>query len=248
MDGRRWYQESRLSSLAYHAFSVAVDTEASRQPSSRNVRHRLLEMLGVRCVRGKDGQPRKKVPNGFYAWHSSSSSAIGWLFTACLGLSPRQKTTKHPVRMAWLLDAPKEMRVWFLRGLADSDGDVHYQHRLVDIATSPNTNFIRRLFVSLGLHTNVRVHRGYGYVSISCRDAASIQIFNPFLATYRRVTLEKLVSAKVFRSKWPNWLSAKVDCLIRAGLSERQISESILSEYCVYLRMRTIKKRRRALL
>ena len=206
-----------------------------------------LKMLGVKCVRGRDGQPRKKVPNGFYSWHSSYSSAVWWLFSACLGLSLDQKTTKHPVKMGWLLDAPREMRVWFLRGLADSDGDVHFQHRWVDIATSPNTNFIKRLLGSLGFHTNVRVHRGYGYVSISCRDAASIQIFNPFLMTYRRTALERLVSAKVFRGKWPNWLSAKVDSLIRAGLDDRRISESILSEHGVYLRMRTIKKRRSAL-
>ena len=203
-----------------------------------------LGMLGVRCVRGRDGRPRKKVPNGFYAWHSSYCSAVWWLFTACLGLSPDQKTTQHPVRMAWLLDAPREMRLWFLRGLADSDGDVHFQHRWVDICTAPNTNFIRRFFTSLGLHTRVRVYRGYGYVSISCQDAASIQIFNPCLSTYRRMTLEKLVSAKVFRSKWPNWLNSRVNSLIRAGLNERQIAESILSEHGVYLRMRTIKNRR----
>ena len=203
-----------------------------------------LGMLGVRCVRGRDGQPRKKVPNGFYSWHSSYSPTVWWLFTACLGLSPDQKTTKHPVRMAWLLDAPRETRVWFLRGLADSDGDVHYQHRWVDIATSPNTDFIWRLLCSLGLRTWVRVHRGYGYVSISCKDAALIQIFNPRLSTYRRMTLEKLASAKVFPRRWPDWLDARVDSLIRAGLSERQISEQILSEHGVYLRMRTIKKRR----
>jgi hypothetical protein len=164
-----------------------------------------------------------------------------------LGLSPDQKTTKHPVRMAWLLDAPREMRLWFLRGLADSDGNVHFQHRWVDICTSPNTNFIRRLLGSFGFRTRVRVQRGYGYVSISCQDAALIQIFNPHLSTYRRAALEKLASAKVFRSRWPDWLKSRVDSLIRAGLNERQISESILSEHGVYLKMRTIKKRRSAL-
>jgi len=114
--------------------------------------------------------------------------------------------------------------------------------RRVDICTSPNTNFIRRLLGSLGLRTRVRVHRGYGYVSISCQDAALIQIFNPYVSTYRRMALERLAFAKVFRGKWPNWLNSRVHSLIRVDLNERQISESILSEYGVYLRMRTIKK------
>jgi hypothetical protein len=124
-----------------------------------------LGMLGVKCVRGRDGRPRKKVPNGFYAWHSSYSPAVWWLFTACLGLSPDQKTTQHPVRMAWLLDAPREMRLWFLRGLADSDGDVHFQHRWVDICTSPNTNFIRRFFGSFGT-----THSGEGLSWVWIRE------------------------------------------------------------------------------
>ncbi len=206
-----------------------------------------LRLLRVPCARGQDGKPRKKVPNGFYSWHSSYSSVVGWLFTACLGLGWDQRTTKHPVQMAWLLGAPRYTRIWFLRGLADSDGNVHFQHRWVDIATSPNTVFVKNLVESLGFHTNVRVHRGYGYVSISAADAARIQIFNPELQTYRRLVLEKLVAAETFHKNWPDWLGTKVDSLIRAGLTERRICESILEEYNVYLRMRTIKARRKKL-
>lgn len=58
-----------------------------------------LGMLGVKCVRGRDGRPRKKVPNGFYAWHSSYSPAVWWLFTACLGLSPDRK--RRSIQSGW---------------------------------------------------------------------------------------------------------------------------------------------------
>ena len=204
-----------------------------------------LRMLGVPCMRGQDGEPTRKVPNGFYSWHSRFSPIVGWLFTACLGLGWDEKTTKHPVKMEWLLGAPQDPRVWFLRGLADSDGDVHFQQRWVDIATSPNTNFIQRLYESLGLHARVRVHRGYGYVSISANDAAKLQIFNPNLLTYRRATLEKLVAARVFHNRWPDWLEAKVQFLIREGLSERRICELVLEEDTVYVRMRSIKAKRK---
>jgi hypothetical protein len=204
-----------------------------------------LGMLGVKGARGRDGRPRMKVPNGSYSWNSSFSSIVGWLFTACLGLKMNQLTTVHSVRMEWLLYAPKQWRIWFLRGLADSDGDVDFHHRWVRIATSPNTTFIKKLFESLGLHTRVFVSRnGYGYVGIPYRDAFAIQIFNPLLATHRRIMLEKLAAAKVFRGRWPDWLDAKVDDLARNGLSDREISEAILDEYNVYARIRTIKKKR----
>ncbi len=203
-----------------------------------------LRRFGVPCFRGRDGEPRRKVPNGFFSWHSHYSSIVGWLFLACVGLEWEQKTTKDPVRMTWLLGAPEDFRKWFLRGLADSDGDVHFQHRWVDIATSPNTDFVKSLFESLGLHTRVRVHRGYGYVSISASDADKIQIFNPELLTYRRIMLEKLAHAKIFQGSWPDWLESKVESLIRTGLSEREISERVLDEDKVYLRMRTIKTKR----
>lgn len=204
-----------------------------------------LRMLGVRCTRGRDGEPRKKVPNGFYSWHSSYSSIVGWLFTACLGLTWDQKTTMHPVRMRWLLGAPRKMRIWFLRGLADSDGNVDFQHRWVDIATSPNTTFVKELFESIGLHSRIWVSRlGYGYVGTPYSGASTIQIFNPLLTTHRGAMLKKLTTAKVFRGKWPGWLDTMVRDLVAKGLSERKICEAILDQYGVYARMRTIKKKR----
>lgn len=158
-----------------------------------------LQILGIEYTRRPDGLPRKKNPNGFFWWQSRSSSVIGWLYTACLGLEWDERTTKNPVRMEWMLSVPTWFRIWFLRGLADSDGDVHFQEKWVDIATSPNTMFIKNLFDSVGLHTRVRVHRGYGYVSISVINGARIQIFNPEVLTYRRKMLEKLAKTQVFR-------------------------------------------------
>lgn len=204
-----------------------------------------LRMLGVNCARYKNGRPRRKVPNGYYAWGSSFSSVVGWLFTACLGLKEGQLTTKHPVRMNWLLHASREARIWFLRGLADSDGNVDFHHRTVEIATSPNTAFVRELFESLGIHARGWINReGYGYVRISYADAFAISIFNPSVMTYRRQLLEKLANAIVFRGRWPNWLDSRILDLARKGLSDREISETILDESGVYARIRTIKRKR----
>src|SRR3989454_9251046 len=145
--------------------------------------------------------------------------------------------------MKWLLSAPREYRLWFLRGLADSDGGVHFQEKWVDIATSPNTLFVKRLVDSLGIHTRVRIHRGYGYVSISCKDAAKIQIFNPEIPTHRRKMLEKVVGASIFRSAWPDWLNAKIERLVKNGLGPREICIRLLEEDNVYAKMRTVKRK-----
>ena len=58
-----------------------------------------VEMLGIEYERRPDGLPRRKNPNGFFWWQSRTSSVIGWLYTACIGLKWNETTTKHRVRM-----------------------------------------------------------------------------------------------------------------------------------------------------
>lgn len=202
-----------------------------------------VRMLGIRALRGYDGQPRKKVPNGFYSWNTAYSGAIGWLFTACLGLRWNQKTTTDPVSMDWIFFAPRRYRLWFLRGLADSDGGVQFHHRWAEICSSPNTEFVRALFESLELRTQVRIHNGYGYVSMSAVDAARIQLFNPDIMTYRRRLLEKLVNARSYQ-RWPEWLEKRVSDMIHENIGSRDISERLLTEG-VFVRPRTISRKRK---
>ena len=147
--------------------------------------------------------------------------------------------------MDWILTAPVRYRVWFLRGLADSDGDVQFHHRWAEIATSPNTEFVKALFVSLGLKTLVRIHRGYGYVSVSAADAARIQLFNPDFMSHRRLLLEKLARARVFHGRWPEWIRARVDELGRREMSPREIAETVLRENGVFIKPRSVNKRRK---
>ena len=203
-----------------------------------------LRKLGIKYSRGRDGKPRKKVPNGFYSWHSENSAAIGWLFTACLGLKWNQRTTRDPVRMKWVLTAPQRYRKCFLRGLADSDGGIQFHHRRAEIVSSPNTEFVKALFNSLELRTLVKIQRGYGYVSVSVADAARIKLFNPDISTHRRMLLEKLANARAYSGRWPAWLQSRVAELIHQGLGSRKISE-ILLEGGVFVRPRTINIKRR---
>jgi hypothetical protein len=115
----------------------------------------------------------------------------------------------------------------------------------VDIATSPNTTLVKELFESLGIRARLETHNaGHGYVTVSCSDAAKIKIFNPQLFTHRRTMLEKLANAKVFKTRWPDWLRTEVTTMIRKGMSDREIADTVVDEDGVYLGMRTIKKKR----
>jgi hypothetical protein len=53
------------------------------------------------------------------------------MFTACLGLKWDERTSYVLVTMDWVLTTSQEMRIWFVRGLADSDGDVDLRDRSV---------------------------------------------------------------------------------------------------------------------
>ncbi len=142
-----------------------------------------------------------------------------------------------------MLSAPREDRLWFLRGLADSDGDVHFRDKSVDITTSPNTSFVKALLDSLDVHSVVRFTKGYGAITIRADQAVKIAIFNPEIYTYRRKLLERLVGANVYPRRWPSWLTEKVDYLRRSGLSKREICERILYEDNTYIKMYNLGKK-----
>jgi len=154
-----------------------------------------------------------------------------------------RETTLNPVKMDWMLLAPVKFRLWFLRGIADSDGNVNLRNKVIEITSSPNTYFFHRLFDSLGIKSTVRFSRGYGYVTVAAPAAARVQIFSPGVLTYRRETLERLVDARTFQGPWPGWLENVVQVLIAKGLSAPEIRDVLLEEHDVYVKMQTIKRK-----
>jgi hypothetical protein len=202
-----------------------------------------IRMIGIRCRRYGDRPIAISNPNGSFFWKSAFSSVIGWLHTSALGLAWGERTTSHPVRMDWMLLAPVKYRLWFLRGIADSDGNVNLRNKIIEITSSPNTYFFHRLFDSLGIKSTVRFSRGYGYVAVAASAAARVQIFSPDVLTYRRETLEKLVGAKTFHPHWPAWLEDLVQELIAKGLPAPEIRNRILEDHDVYVKIHTIKRK-----
>lgn len=202
-----------------------------------------IAMLGVPSGRIADQPPRPREPHGSYRWLSSYSGAIAWMKTACLGLSPEELTSYVPVEMDWLLTAPRDLRLWFLRGLADSDGTVDFLDRAVSIITAPNTVLVKRLFDSLGVHSSVEFDGDDGSVTISAKDAQQLQIFNPTVLTHRRKHLEKIASAAAYQRHWPDWLETKARRLLSEGQDVKSIYNRLLEEDHVYVKMKTLARK-----
>jgi len=203
-----------------------------------------LRELGIQTKRVRDRGPDRSSPYGAYYWDSARSPLFGWFHTACLGLKWNERTSFTPVKMDWILAAPTESRLWFLRGLADSDGDVHFKDKSVGITTSPNTDFVNSLIRSLGCRTHLEVYPNFSKVVLPAPQAANIGVFNPEVLTYRRKTLEKLVGARTFERHWPQWLEAKVTGFLDSGLDVRAIRDRILEEDNVFTRLHTLNRKR----
>ena len=223
-----------------------------RHPENRelgNYLMRIVGSLGIRWTRLPDTPPTERVPCGSFRWNTFYSPILGWMLTAALGLDWSGRTTRNPVKMKWVLAAPRRLRIWFLRGLADSDGSLVFGSREVSITSQPNTRFFSELLNSLGVRNFITEERNrdFGVVTFSVPDAARIQVFSPYVMTHRRRLLEKLGGAKTFPRHWPKWLELKVTSLLQTKLGVREICETILEENHTFIRTHTVRRKAEAL-
>jgi hypothetical protein len=97
-----------------------------------------IGMLGVWSSRIADRPPWKREPHGLYRWQSQFSEVIKWLHVLSLRLSPDELTTHTAVRMDWMLSGSSQRSIWFLRGVADSDGPVNVRNKRAVITGEPD--------------------------------------------------------------------------------------------------------------
>jgi hypothetical protein len=121
-----------------------------------------ITQLGVPWSRIVDAFPNETEPHRAFKWNSYFSEVFLWFHISCLGLSETKVTSHHPVRMSWLLLTSPENRLWFLRGLADSDGSVNIRNKTVTITSEPNVRLIKALLTSLDANPREYWYRGSG--------------------------------------------------------------------------------------
>ena len=203
-----------------------------------------VQTLGIQARRQPDREPDRSSQYGAYRWDCRRSPLFGWFHLVCLGLEWEQRASSDPVRMDWILGAPSRRRLWFIRGVADSDGDVHFNDRSVGITTTPNTALLFALLESVGCTPRAEVDGRSNKVVITVKHAAQIEIFNPRLLTYRRRTLVSLATAKTFERRWPAWLQDEVTTLLNSGAGAREIRDKVLEDHHVFIRLATLRRKR----
>jgi hypothetical protein len=202
--------------------------------------------LGLDMNRIKDDGPNIKSKHYFYRWSSQSSQLIQWLFHVCLGLNDKELTSYNPIRAEWILKMPREFRVWFLQGVADSDGYIDFCSGRAGIVTKPNKDYIIKLFTSFDIkHATSKLHKGsMDAVTTNIKNANSLPLFSPLIKNYRYTQMKTLANAKRFSHHWPNWFAEVVDNKIQQELRPSEIIKSVLAEYNIAITSSRIYKRK----
>ncbi len=201
--------------------------------------------LGLRMHQTKDMPAGKKNRHPFYSWRSQCSPLIQWVFSTCLGLNDGQLTTYNPVDMRWILSAPKDFKIWFIQGLADSDGFVDMSSQQTGIITHPNTELIESVLNSLGIPASRKLFTSNGLWSlmIDREESYNLPILNTYVKSYRYDKLERLFLAKRISGHWPAWLKDKIDNYTKIGLSGTKVVEKILENEGIAIRAQHVNRR-----
>jgi hypothetical protein len=164
-----------------------------------------------------------------------------------LGLKSKENTTYTPIRAKWLLNTPTQFKIWFIQGLADSDGYIDVNTFRGGVITEPNTSLIESLFKTLKVHTLTgSLHRGtLGIVTLNLKDANSLPLFNPYVKSYRYDSMQKLAMAKTVNKRLPKQLCDCINKLKLKGLSKSEIIRTILNEQNVRVSIKGINNQLR---
>jgi len=208
-----------------------------------------VNSLGLRMKRCKDCPAGKRNVYPFYTWISQSSLFFQWLFRSCIGLKNNELTTYHPIRAEWILNSPKEFKIYFIQGLAESDGYVDFSSHQVGIITHPNTKLIKNILNSLNINPSQKLitRTNLWTLVINYVDAYRMPVFNPQINSYRYQYMEKLYKAKRISGHWPDWLSEKIEQNIRKGIKGTALVKKIINEEGVAIRTKNIQRRVRRL-
>ncbi len=191
--GKEGGQQQRLSSMN-------IDLHLTKKEPTNERLGELVCMctnsLGIQMERRIDKPPTgatktSQRPTPAYRWTSERSPLIAWMFSVGLGLNGDETTSNSQVRMDWIFNTPFDFRKRFVQALADSDGTVKLY--TVVITSTPNAEFLTKLFHSLGLKSaRTKYENGKPLrTAINAREAAKLPVFSEFAKGYRYQKLQQ---------------------------------------------------------
>ncbi len=203
-----------------------------------------IKSLGLRINKGKDMRPGSHNKYPFYAWHSQSSAFLAWVFNVCLGLNNNEVTTYHKIRANWLIGTPEKFRIWFLQGLADSDGYIDFNSFRAGIVSQPNSELISKLLNSLKTKNSTIVFKKKNIeaVVISIEDANKLPLFNSFVKSHRYNYMVKLAKAKKLEWHMSEDLENKIKNHMSSGLYGSALIRKIIDEENIRVRPKALRR------
>ena len=202
-----------------------------------------VNSLGLKMKRIKDSEPGRLNKHPFFRWCSQSSELIEWIFNVCLGLESNQLTTYDAVKLDWILKCPSKFKIWFLQGLADSDGYVDFNSFQAGIVSQPNTVLIKNIIGSLGVRSSIKIFRNnLEAVIVSIENAHKIPLFSPIVNNYRYSQMKKLANASKLSWHMSEDLREKIKEHLSSGLSGSSMVKEILDTYNIRVRSKSIRR------
>ncbi len=180
-----------------------------------------------------------------YRWLSPASPMLGWTVKVCMGLEDAERTTYDPVRMEWLLSSPRDFKVHFLQGMAESDGWVDAGADKVKIVASPNEKLFGALATDLKIPFTIQQQPPITRIEIGTEDGLSMPIFSPRIRSNYYEDLVTMATAESFpeRVPIPEWFLAQIrPILCKSELNFSQLSLEIARITGRKISSSTIKK------
>jgi hypothetical protein len=171
-------------------------------------------------------RPRNK-PHGFFQWTSQSSPLIDWIFRVGIGLADGQHTTYDIVNLDWVFDAPRDLRLGLIQGIAESDGSV-IASQTVEFWVIHDWDFMIRLLATFGLR-GFRNREAVSLVKTQAISSFKVPVFSEHLRTIRYQRLELMSTTRKLdrRERLSNEIRMEIGRLDSGGYSVPKIVEEI---------------------
>lgn len=121
---------------------------------------------------------------------SATSPLLNWIRNAVLGLEGKRSKSCSQIDAKWILKAPEKVRIAFIQGLFDGDGDVSLGPESVGITTTNKQKFYKSILETLGISSFTNNHGVRITKKQSILKSKNLPVF--YYATSRYKLLEEL--------------------------------------------------------
>jgi hypothetical protein len=206
--------------------------------------------LAMHRIRDAPQSEQRYTKSECYRWITPASPLIAWTLRVFMGLRKGEKTTYDPLRMDWLLDAPKEFKIYFLQGLLESDGWVNPGNDRVVFVSSPNEKLLTGLLSSLDVRHRLYQQRQITRIEFETELGLPLNIFSPRIHSNNHENLVTMANARRFpeRKRLPTWFLETIRPIIAMKLNNAQACLEIAKLTGMKVSDHTVKKYRKSIL